>query len=285
MSEVDFSNKVKQFLGANCPQKLSFGDKLKSILKTKAEEQNFNSDVKVSFEILRKIYWRGARSFEKNHANNTTRAQWALCRVNSFLKLLRGSADANASYSLVDLDLALKCENFPKLPVEPKESPEPEDFSDFSPTEFALAHVDLVRFNINKDEQNQDDTLLYYSKAEFETLDKPFLIYSESLESPSEHKEFGVFVKSLEKGKTILVKFKNRPIRASYEFSDKTDPMYWSSKFWEKTPINKFVSSDALEWDEDEILSEWRWDIPCLVDLENLFKINPDLKKHFGNDE
>jgi len=283
MSEIDFSKKAKEFLGATCPQKLSFGDKLKSILKTKAEEQNFNSDVKVSFETLRKIYWRGTRSFEKNHANNTTRAQWALCRVNSFLKLLRGSADANASYSLVDLDLALRCENFPKLPVELKESSEPEDFSDFSPTEFALAHVDLVRFNINKDEQNEDDARLYYSEADEKTLDKPFLITSESLEPLAESKEFGVFVKDSKNTETVLVKFVNRHTRASYVSSCKTNPMYWSSKFWEKNPINKSISSDALEWDEDEILSEWRWNISCLADLEELLDINPALKKHFQN--
>jgi hypothetical protein len=29
---------------------------------------------------------------------------------------------------------------------------------------------------------------------------------------------------------------------------------------WSKKPVNKSVSSEALEWDEEELISEWGWD-------------------------
>ena len=52
---------------------------------------------------------------------------------------------------------------------------------------------------------------------------------------------------------------------------DKTSPRYWSCKMWSKKPVNKSVSSEALEWDEDELLSEWGWDESSIIEDENYF--------------
>ena len=40
---------------------------------------------------------------------------------------------------------------------------------------------------------------------------------------------------------------------------------------WSKKPVNKSVSSEAVEWDEEELVSEWGWDESCVLDHDDYF--------------
>ena len=39
------------------------------------------------------------------------------------------------------------------------------------------------------------------------------------------------------------------------------------------------TSSDAVEWDEEEVISEWGWDDSSFAEQEDVFFDNPDLKE------
>jgi hypothetical protein len=65
---------------------------------------------------------------------------------------------------------------------------------------------------------------------------------------------------------------------------DKTTPRYWSCKFWSKKPVSKSVSSDAIEWDEEEILTEWGWDESSFVKLKDLISEKPELQDLLNNE-
>tara|TARA_Y100000114_G_C11672210_1_gene284333 strand:- start:665 stop:817 length:153 start_codon:yes stop_codon:yes gene_type:complete len=41
------------------------------------------------------------------------------------------------------------------------------------------------------------------------------------------------------------------------------------------------TSSDAVAWDDDEILSEWGWDDDNFVEQSDLISENPDLENVF----
>ena len=61
---------------------------------------------KVDLGTLKAVYRRGAGAFSTSHRPNMTRAQWALARVNTFLKLV-GTGERKKSYT-TDLDLLHK---------------------------------------------------------------------------------------------------------------------------------------------------------------------------------
>ena len=39
------------------------------------------------------------------------------------------------------------------------------------------------------------------------------------------------------------------------------------------------TSSEAVEWDDEEIISEWGWDESSFAEQEEMFSENPDLKE------
>ena len=39
------------------------------------------------------------------------------------------------------------------------------------------------------------------------------------------------------------------------------------------------TSSEAVEWDEEEILSEWGWDDSSFAEQEDILSANPDLRQ------
>ena len=120
------------------------------------------------------------------------------------------------------------------------------------------------------------------SEAETKTLNKPFRLPKGS------NKKFAVYVKKPETGNIIKVKFgdpnmeikrddpdRRRSFRARHKCDtakDKTTPRYWSCKMWSKKPVNKSVSSEAVEWDDEEILSQWCWDESAIIQNEEHFK-------------
>jgi len=280
--EVDFSKEIQELKRNSSenslrPEELS--EIISSILVEKVEKHNEKHENKVTEDQLKKIYFRGSSSYETTHRVGKTKAQWALARVNLFLKMNRGE-DVEESYLISDKDIL----------IDESEASAEKDlypFIDFSDIELNIACLDLVKAGVEKWDQNLDCENILYSAEEKKTLNKPFRLKGGK-------KKFGVYVKNPKTGNVILVKFgdpnmeikrddpeRRRSFRARHKCDtakDKTSPRYWSCKMWSKKPVNKSVSSEALEWDEEEVLSEWGWDEANLQDQEYLFEHNPSLK-------
>lgn len=73
--------------------KITFSDKVITSLKNKVKEHNAKSKDKVTLGELKAVYRRGAGAFSTSHRPNMTRQQWAMARVNSYLK--RGHSQDN----------------------------------------------------------------------------------------------------------------------------------------------------------------------------------------------
>lgn len=252
-------------------KKITFSEKVVNTLKNKVKEHNDKHSKKVTLSQLKKVYRRGAGAFSSSHRPNKTRGQWAMARVNMFLKMMRGGK-VKDSYKKADQDIAKGSEDY-------YIEKEVEAFIDFEELDFVLARLDFVRMNA-LDESNQDIEDIDYSEAEKKTLNKPFRLPKGS------KKKFGVYVKNPKTGNVIMVKFgdpnmeikrddpeRRRSFRARHKCDtakDKTTPRYWSCKMWSKKPVNKSVSSEAVEWDDEEIVSEWGWDESLVVDHEEI---------------
>ena len=261
------SSKNKKGSAGKDGEKITFSDKVISALSTKVKEHNEKHSKKVTLAQLKKVYRRGAGAFSSSHRPGMTRGQWAMARVNMFLKMTRGGK-VKKSYKAADKDVAKGSEDY-------YIEKEGEAFFAFEDIDFQLAKIDLVKAGIEVWDQDQEAEELEYSEAEKKTLNKPFRLKGEK-------KKFGVYVKSPKTGNIIVVKFgdpnmeikrddpdRRRSFRARHKCDtakDKTTPRYWSCKMWSKKPVNKSVSSEALEWDEEELLSEWGWDESCVLE-------------------
>jgi hypothetical protein len=259
---------------------ISFSEKVEQALKQKVSQHNEKYEKKVSLSQLKKVYRRGAGAFSTSHRPGKTRGQWAMARVNMFLKMVRGGK-VKDSYRDADGDIARGSEDY----FLEKEG---EGFIFYQDIEFDLAHLDLVGAGIDFYEQNQDAEELEFSEAEKKTLNKPFRL-------KDSNKKYGVYVKNPKTGNTILVKFgdpnmeikrdnpdRRRNFRARHNCDtakDRTTPRYWSCKFWSKKPVSQLVSSDAIEWDEEELLTEWGWDDEGFLTEEEIDLLNKDLDK------
>jgi len=67
---------------------ITFSEKVTQALKNKVKEHNAKKNVKrkVSLAELKAVYRRGAGAFSTSHRPNMTRGQWAMARVNSYLR-------------------------------------------------------------------------------------------------------------------------------------------------------------------------------------------------------
>lgn len=84
---------------------ITFSEKVTQSLKNKVKEHNSKSKRKVSLSQLKKVYRRGAGAFSQSHRPGKTRGQWAMARVNMFLKMMRGGK-VKDSYRKADQDVA-----------------------------------------------------------------------------------------------------------------------------------------------------------------------------------
>jgi hypothetical protein len=257
---------------------ITFSDKVTSALENKVKEHNEKYSNKVTLTQLKKVYRRGAGAFSSSHRPNKSRGQWAMARVNMFLKMMAGGKVKDA-YRRADQDIAKGSEEY-------YVEEDGKAFIDFDELDFAFARLDFVKIDASMD-SSEDAEDIDYSEAEKKTLNKPFRLPSGS------KKKFGVYVKNPKTGNVIMVKFgdpnmeikrddpdRRRNFRARHNCDtakDKTSPRYWSCKFWAKKPVSKLTSSEALEWDEEEILSEWSWDDETFVEQEELLEANSDL--------
>jgi hypothetical protein len=259
---------------------ITFSDKIITSLKNKVKEHNEKNSKKVTLGQLKKIYRRGSGAFSSSHRPGKTRGQWAMARVNMFLKMVRGGK-VKKSYRAADQDVAKGSEEYYL-------ENEGEAFVDFQDIEFDIAHLDLVMAGVNEWEQDAEAEELEFSDAEKKTLNKPFRLKDGK-------KKFGVYVKSPKTGNTIMVKFgdpnmeikrddpdRRRSFRARHKCDsakDKTTPRYWSCKFWSKKPVSSMASEEAIAWDDEELLSEWGWDDENFAEQQDLLNAYPFLNE------
>ena len=288
--EFDFSDKIKKLFSSSSSASLEediqslidskkqisifsedesefyLSDKISSILEEKVALQNEKHDKKTTVDQLKKVYRRGSGSFSFSHRIGKTRAQWAIARVNMFLKMERGE-EVKDSYKKVDQDIA---EGHDLYYIER----DGEAFWDFDDIELGLAKLDLITANIDAKFQNQEAEELEFSEIEKKTLNKPFKFLSES------SKKFGVYVKN-DKGNIIMVKFgdanKESGQKDISNIDPKYKPKYWSHKFWEPKPVVSMASAEELLLSDEDGL-EWDWNDSSFEDEDIIYFQNPDLK-------
>ena len=259
-------------------KKIAFSEKIVTSLKNKVKEHNEKYSKKVSLTQLKKIYRRGAGAFSSSHRPGKTRGQWAMARVNMFLKMVRGGKVKKA-YRAADQDVAKGSEDY--YMEDPSNA-----FVDFEELDFACARLDLQKVDASE-QSDQDIEDLEYTEAEKKTLNKPFRLKGGK-------KKFGVYVKNPKTGNVIMVKFgdpnmeikrddpdRRRNFRARHKCDtakDKTTPRYWSCKFWSKKPVSSMASEEVIAWDENEQFSQWCWDDESFAKHQDLLNGYPFLE-------
>jgi hypothetical protein len=80
--------------------KIVFSQKTEKSLRNKVTEHNKKAPEgrKATLAMLKAVYRRGAGAFSSSHRPGKTRDQWAMARVNAFLRLLRSGRPANPNY-------------------------------------------------------------------------------------------------------------------------------------------------------------------------------------------
>ena len=91
--------------GEKSSDAISFSKKVIEALKNKVKEHNSKHSRKVSVSQLKKVYRRGAGAFSSSHRPGKTRGQWAMARVNMFLRMMSGGKVKDA-YRKADQDVA-----------------------------------------------------------------------------------------------------------------------------------------------------------------------------------
>jgi len=84
---------------------IQFSVQVVESLKNKVKEHNAKHSRKVSLSQLKKVYRRGAGAFSQSHRPGKTRGQWAMARVNMFLRMM-GGGKVKESYRQADQDIA-----------------------------------------------------------------------------------------------------------------------------------------------------------------------------------
>jgi len=81
-------------------KKITFSEKTTKALKNKVTEHNEKAPPgrKVTLGMLKAVYRRGSGAFSSSHRPGKTRDQWAMARVNAYLKLVKSGSPANPKY-------------------------------------------------------------------------------------------------------------------------------------------------------------------------------------------
>lgn len=82
-------------------KKITFDAKTEKAIKNKVEEHNKTAKKgrKATSRMLKAVYRRGAGAYSTSHRPGKSRNQWAMARVNAFLKLLRSGKPSKAAYT------------------------------------------------------------------------------------------------------------------------------------------------------------------------------------------
>jgi len=98
------SSKNKKGSAGKSGPAITFSAKVTESLKNKVKEHNSKHSKKVTLSQLKKVYRRGAGAFSSSHRPGKTRGQWAMARVNMFLKMKAGKK-VKKSYRAADGDI------------------------------------------------------------------------------------------------------------------------------------------------------------------------------------
>jgi hypothetical protein len=244
--------------------KITFSEKVLESLKSKVKEHNAKYSKKVTLSQLKKVYRRGAGAFSSSHRPGKSRGQWAMARVNTFLKMVKGGK-VKDSYRKADQDIAKASAN-----VLIDDGVREENF--FTEEDFIQAKLDIYNYQLQEDPEFTDEmwsTIFidvdelgfeeYVSEESWaaeankgKKLNKPF-------RTPKGPKKFSVYVKN-EKGNVVKVNFgdpnmeikrddpgRRKNFRARHNCSNpgpKTKARYWSCKMWSKKSVTKVTKGE-----------------------------------------
>jgi len=133
--------------GTKSDKAIEFSAKVVEALKNKVREHNSKYSKKVSLSQLKKVYRRGAGAFSSSHRPGKTRGQWAMARVNMFLRMMAGKPVKDA-YRKADNDVAKASE------IDVTEMWEPDDI------DFSQADTDIQEFVLDYDFEDENDLYL-----------------------------------------------------------------------------------------------------------------------------
>ena len=85
---------------ADGTKKIKFSARTEATLAKKVKEHNKNAKAgrTATIRMLKAVYRRGAGAFSSSHRPGMARDQWAMARVNAYLRLLRTGRPANPNY-------------------------------------------------------------------------------------------------------------------------------------------------------------------------------------------
>jgi len=136
--------------GTKSDKAIEFSKKVIEALKNKVKEHNSKNKKKVTLGQLKKVYRRGAGAFSSSHRPGKTRGQWAMARVNMFLRMVSGKPVKDA-YRKADSDISRASTN--DYIIEANFEPSDEDFNQ--------ADKDIKNYNLNDfDFANTDELYL-----------------------------------------------------------------------------------------------------------------------------
>jgi hypothetical protein len=95
-----YGSKVNKPGSADGTKKIKFSSRTETALRNKVKEHNKNAKAgrTATLRMLKAVYRRGAGAFSSSHRPGKTRDQWAMARVNAYLRLLRTGRPANPNY-------------------------------------------------------------------------------------------------------------------------------------------------------------------------------------------
>ena len=272
------SSKNKPGSAGEKGSKITFSDRVLESLKMKVKEHNSKSSKKVTLSQLKKIYRRGAGAFSSSHRPGKSRGQWAMARVNMFLKMVRGGK-VKDSYRKADQDVA-KASAAVMIDDGIRD-----EINLFTEEDFIAAKLDIYNYQLQEDPEFTDemwstifidvDELGFEEYVDEESwaaeankgkkLNKPF-------RTPGGPKKFSVYVKN-EKGNVVKVNFgdpnmeikrddpgRRKNFRARHNCANpgpKTKARYWSCKMWSKKSVTKMTKGEEIESEDEAEAGLW----------------------------
>jgi hypothetical protein len=150
--------------GTKSDKAIEFSKKVIQALKNKVKEHTSKYSKKVTLGQLKKVYRRGAGAFSSSHRPGKTRGQWAMARVNMFLRMVSGKPVKDA-YRKADSDIA-KAKT--EITVEAMLEPSNEDFeqADLDIKENDLSDFDFASADELYLDDEEDGVIFGYGRFE-----------------------------------------------------------------------------------------------------------------------
>lgn len=256
-------------------QNNNFSDRVLNALKQKVVAHNAKYSQKVTLSQLQKVYRRGSEMFSEFGRPGKTRGQWAIARVNMFLKMIGGS-NVKDAYRKADQDISKAGIIF--------DDGVREEAKLFTEEDLISAQLDIKSNQLQEDpsftkemwstifietdelgfEEYVNEQSWAAEKNKGKKLNKPF----RTSKGP---KKFSVYVKN-EKGNVVKVNFgdpnmeikrddpaRRKSFRARHNCENpgpKTKARYWSCKMWSKKSVTKMTKGEEAENEVEEETEE-----------------------------